>query len=56
MSLTPSFVDEDKERDVLLLGCDKGFVFKFERPIDDKKAKWERTGSHKCSNRVQDIL
>lgn len=46
VSLTPSFVNEDKERDVLLLGCDKGLVFKFERAVNDKKALWKRTGSH----------
>ena len=37
VSLTPAFVDEEKEKDVLILGCDKGIVLKFERPVNDKK-------------------
>ena len=45
ISMTPAYVDEEKEYDVLLLGCEKGFVFKFQRPVNDKKAKWERAGA-----------
>ena len=57
ISMTPMFVDEDKEKDVLLLGCDKGFLFKFERPVGDKRAKWQRAGDPlQCKHRIQDIL
>ena len=40
----------------MILGCDKGFVFKFVRPVNDKKSKWERKATLKCETRVQDIL
>ena len=52
VSLTPAFIDEDKEKDVLILGCDKGIVLKFERPVNDKKVQWTRVGNLKCETRV----
>ena len=54
--MTPMFVDEEKEHDILILGCDRGSVFKFIRPVNDKTAQWEKAGHMKVDQRVYDIL
>jgi hypothetical protein len=41
ISMKPMFDDESKTTDILILGCDKGMVFKFERPKGDESAPWE---------------
>ena len=54
--MTPMFVDEEKTQDILILGCDRGNVYKFVRPIEDKKAPWVKDGFIQCDQRVYDIL
>jgi len=54
--MTPMFVDEEKEHDILILGCDRGSVYKFVRPVNDKKAKWVENGHIKVDQRVYDVL
>ena len=54
--MTPMFVDEDKTEDILILGCDRGSVYKFVRPTGNKKAPWVQSGHLQCDQRVYDVL
>ena len=56
ISMTPMFVDEEKTHDILILGCDRGSLYKYTRPVNDKTAKWEQTGQMKVDQRVYDVL
>ena len=51
ISLPPN---EEFEVQTLVLGCNNGFVYKFEKA--DENAEWTKTGQVQVSSRVEDVL
>jgi len=56
ISMTPAFEDETKTKDILILGCDKGVLYKFEKDKGVDSALWEFKQQETFSTRVKDVL
>ena len=44
---------EEMEKMTLYLGCDEGYIYKFEKEGEDE---WKSAGDHQVGSRIIDIL